>query len=313
VITAGAWILCGWRPGLPARGTGVRPMLRFALNTYGNYVVSYLGRTIDKMLIGRFQGSQLLGNYDRAYQLSLMLPNQLLSPLSTVAMSAFSRLSDDPEKYCHVYLRVLSIIAFVSIPLSAALTLVGQDLILLLLGPQWNKAGQIFTVFGLSIGVSMLYYTHAWLHLSLGTPDRWLRWGIIAFMVTVLFFVIGLRFGALGVAVAYSASFYILIGPALWYAGRPIHLKLSSVLSGIWKYFVSALAAGSLCWFILYKFDLTSNIFMEFNIFIRIVISFALCILIYLSLVIVFYQNVKPMSQFISILREMVPKISADK
>jgi PST family polysaccharide transporter len=163
-FTGGAWVMCGWRPGLPARGTGVRPMLRFAFNTCGNFVMNYFGRNVDKILIGRFQGSQSLGNYDRAYHLSLVLPHQLVSPLTGVAIATFSRLSNDPEKYRHNYLTILSIFAFVGMPLSTTFTLIGKDLIILLLGPQWNTAGQIFSVFGLSIGVSMLYYTHPWLH-----------------------------------------------------------------------------------------------------------------------------------------------------
>src|SRR5438874_5596835 len=130
VITAGAWLACGWRPGLPAIGSGVRPMLRFALNTYGNYILGYFGKTMDKILLGRFQGSYLLGNYDRAYQLANALPLQLLSALTGVAISAFSRLSRDPEKYRDTYLRTLSTIAFVCMPLSSVLTLAGEDRIL---------------------------------------------------------------------------------------------------------------------------------------------------------------------------------------
>jgi PST family polysaccharide transporter len=128
--------------------------------------------------------------------------------------------------------------------------------------------------------------------------------------VNILFFVAGLPFGALGVAVAYSVSSYILIGPALWYAGKPIQLKLSSVLSSIWKYYVSALIAGLLCWFILHKVDLTSNIFKEFNILLRIITSVSLCISIYVFLVVALHQSIKPISQFISVVNEMVPKIS---
>jgi len=199
---------------------------------------------------------------------------------------------------------VISILAFVGMPLGAALTLISGDLILLLLGPQWSEAGQIFFAFGISIGVMIVYTTHGWLHLSLGKPDRWLRWGIVEFIVTALCFIIGLSYGPLGVAVAFSGSFYVLIGPALWYAGRPIHLKLSSVLSMIWKYYVSALAAALMCWFILYKVEFTSSIFVELNIFIRIIASLVLFILLYFPLVIVFYRSVKPISQFISVLRE---------
>jgi O-antigen/teichoic acid export membrane protein len=313
VIAIGAWLFCRWRPGLPARGTGVGPMLKFAFHTYGNHIMAYFRRNVDKILIGRSVGSQSLGYYDRAYHLSMMLPNQLLSPIANVAMATFSRLSKDPEKYCYHYLTLISIISFVCMPLSGVLTLTGRDLILLLLGPHWNKAGEIFSIFGVSIGVMIIYSTHAWLHLSLGTPDRWFRYSIIAFVMTVLFFAIGLRFGALGVAIAYSASYYVLIGPALWYAGRPVHLKFVSVLSWIWKYFAAALIAGFLCWFILYKYGFTSTIFMELKVLLRILLSTILYICAYLILIMIFYQGIKPISQFFSVIHEMIPNFSFGK
>lgn len=313
VITAGAWLLCRWRPGAPARGTDVGPMLRFAFHTYGNFVLFYFSKTADKILVGRFLGSQSLGSYDRAYQLSNMLPSQLLSPLNSVAMPAFSRLASEPAQYRHTYLRLLSILAFVGMPLSAVLTLTGSDLILLVLGPQWKSAGQIFPLFGLSIGVMFLYYTHAWLHLSLGTPDRWLRWAVIAFIVTVMLFVIGLQFGPLGVAAAYSASFYILTGPALWYAGRPVELKVSDIVGGVWKCFVAALAAALVCWFIMNGFVFTPAFFGRFSAFARIAASFTLCTSVYLVLIVALYRGVKPISQFVYLVRDMIPRVSSPK
>ena len=311
MITIGAWLMCGWRPGLPERGTGVRPMLRFAFHTYGNFIMSYFRRNVDKMLIGRYFGSQSLGYYDRAYHLSNMLPVQILSPLNSVSIATFSRLTHDPEKYRFNYLKVLSILAFVGMPLSAALSLISHDVILLLLGPQWSKTGQIFLAFGPSIGIAIIYITHGWLHLSLGTPDRWFRWSIVEFIVTILCFVIGLQFEALGVAIAFSASFYLLIGPALWYAGKPIQLKLSSVLSAIWRYFVAAVISGLLSWLILYSYQVTSHIFLTFNIMLRIAVSVILCSSIYLVLVVAFFGSLKPIVQFISILREMVIRRSS--
>jgi len=309
VTAAGSWLLCGWRPTRPARGTGVRPMLSFALHTYGNFVLFYFCKTVDKMLVGRAYGSQALGNYDRAYQLSNMLPSQLLSPLNSVAMPAFSRLANDPAKYRQTYLNLLSVLAFVSMPASAVLTLTGKDLILLLLGPQWKSAGPIFSVFGLSIGVLILYSTHAWLHLSLGTPDRWLRWAVIAFIVTLLLFVAGLRFGPLGVATGYSAALYILTGPAIWYAGRPIHLKLSSVISGVWKAFASALGAGLLCRLVMSHYVSTASSFISSHLLVGIVVSSTLCISIYLGLVLALHRSMKPLKQLSHLLRDMIPRM----
>lgn len=314
LITAiGAWMLCRWRPGSPARANSVWPMLKFAINTYGNFIVDYFRRNFDKILLGRVFGTQSLGNYDRAYQLSNMLPDQLVNPMTSLAIATLSRLSDNPEKYCRSYLEVIALLAFVCMPVSAIVTLTGNDLILFLLGPQWHIAGKLFTVFGVSIGVMLIYFTHGWLHLSLGTPDRWFRWSIIALIVTILCFIVGLPFGVFGIAVAYSASFYILVGPSIWYAGKPIHLKFTAVVSVVWKYYVSALAAGLLCWFIFYAYGLTSNIFMEYNVLIRILVSITLCTFIYLVLIMVSHKSMKPIKHFFSVLREMIPNISSGK
>jgi O-antigen/teichoic acid export membrane protein len=308
MITLGAWYICSWRPSLPKRSSEVWPMLSYAFHTYGSYIMNYLLRNMDKILIGWSYGSQPLGYYDRAYHLSYMLPNQLVSPVSNVALSAFSRMSDDHEKFRDNYLNVLSVLAFVGMPASAALTINSNDLILLLLGRQWSESAKIFFAFGPSIGIVILYATHGWLHLSLGTPERWFRWGIISFTVTVLFFIMGLPFGAIGVAIAYSISFYILIGPALWYAGKPIHLKLSSVLSRLWKYYIAALTSGTFCWIILNIHSSTSNVFLKLNILARISVSVLLCLALYLVIISTLYRSFSPITQFTSFIREIIER-----
>ena len=118
-------------------------------------------------------------------------------------------------------------IAAIGMLLSVILTVIANDLILLLLGTQWKETGQILIAFGPAVGMILIYYTNGWIHLSLGRADRWFRWEIMASIATVLCFIIGLPFGTLGVAIAYSLSFYVLTGPALWYAGRPINLSFS--------------------------------------------------------------------------------------
>lgn len=313
LIAIGSWIMCGWRPGIPSRGAGVGPMLRFAFHTYGNFVMTYFRRNADKMLIGRFYGSHSLGFYDRAYHLSNMLPVQILTPLNGVSLAAFSRLTDDHEKYRHNYLKVLSLLAFVGMPLSAALTVTAQDVILLLFGEKWSHAGLIFRAFGPSIGVAIIYLTHGWLHLSLGTPDRWFRWSIAEFAVTVLCFSTGLFFGAWGVAAAFSASFYILIGPALWYAGKPVGLTFSSVVSRLWRYYVSALLAGTATWILLRETGFAADVFRTLPVLARILVSGLLCICLYLVLITGFYKSTRPITEFISMAREMILKRHAVK
>ena len=180
------WIQCPWRPSRPRWASRMEPLIKYATNTFGNFGINYLGRNLDKVLLGWRWGSYELGNYDRAYRLFVMPVGQMVTPLAGVALATLSRLRDDPEKLRRYYLRSLSIIAFIGMLVSAILTVAGKDIIILLLGARWAKAGQVFSAFGPSIGITLIYGTHSWLHLSLGTPERWLKWSLAALATTAL-------------------------------------------------------------------------------------------------------------------------------
>jgi O-antigen/teichoic acid export membrane protein len=301
------WLFCKWRPGRPSSVKDILPILTFAMHTYGNFTLNYFSRNTDKLLVGLRYTAQSLGYYKKAYDLFALPASQLIAPLSNVALAALSRLTDEPDKYRRYYLDSISIIAFVGMLLSAVLTLSGPDIILLVLGPQWAKAGEIFCYFGASIGIMLIYGTQGWLHLSLGRPDRWLRWGIAECILTTLFFVAGLPFGPEGVAFGYALSFYLLLAPCLLYAGKPINLQLSSVISSIWRYFVAALISGGLSFLILYKLDFVGFAFTNFHAFLRIITASTLCIALYLILIVVLYQSLSPIRNFIATALQMLP------
>jgi PST family polysaccharide transporter len=240
-----AWLLCGWRPGLPSMRAGVAPLVRFALNTYGNFTVSYFARNLDKILLGWKHGAQSLGSYNNAYNLFVMPVNQLSYPLTNVAIATLSRLREDEERYRRYYLNAVSVLSLIGMAASVVLTVSGRDIVLFLLGSKWEEAGQILTVFAPGVGLMIVYATNNWLHLSLGRAERMLRWGIFSFVFTALALLAGLPFGAMGVAAAYTLSFHVLVIPGLWYAGKPIQIGVLSVLGVIWRYYLAAAASAA--------------------------------------------------------------------
>jgi O-antigen/teichoic acid export membrane protein len=241
---AGAWLLCRWVPGPPRRHQGTAASTRFALTTYARFAMNYLTRNLDNLLVGWFFGPQSLGFYKKAYDLFLLPVSQLSTPLYAVAVPTLSRLIGDPDRYRRYILRILSTLAFVSMGLGAAMTLVGRDVILLLLGPAWEPAGKIFMFFGPGIGVMLIYITHGWIHLSLGRADRWFRWGVAELIATALLFGLGLRWGPVGIAGAWVVSFWVLTIPALYYAGEPAHLRVAALVGAVWKYALASALAG---------------------------------------------------------------------
>lgn len=304
----GAWFLCSWRPGLPSFSAGIGGMVKYAMYTYGNYCVTYLSRNFDKILVGKYLGVQALGFYDRGYQFSSIFLNQLIVPLTSVAMSTLSRFSDERERFS-LYVRfIVTMVAFVGMGLSLILILAGEDLVVFLLGSKWKLAGPILCAFGAGIGASFIYSTSGWIHLSLGRADRWLRWSILGFIGSTVACILGLQFGPLGVAIAQSLFVFLVVVPALSYAGMPVKLGFAFFIQCIWKYWISAVVAGLASWYMIHSLSYTSNFFKDLNILLRIILSSSLGLMTYLICIVAFHRSTEPVSQLLGLLRKMLNK-----
>lgn len=222
-----AWVLCGWIPGRPERGVGTRPLLRFGGGITVFSIVNYIARNLDNVLIGKVWGAAALGQYGRAYGL-LMLPlNQVNAPVSGVAIPALSRLQNDPDRFRRYYLGAVRLIALVTMPAVAVAVVLADELVVLILGPQWAEAGRLLAILAIAAWIQPVFNTAGWLFVSLGRTGRMARWGVVSATVIVTAFLVGLPWGARGVATAYVVAIYILAMPGLWYAyrGSPVRVR----------------------------------------------------------------------------------------
>jgi O-antigen/teichoic acid export membrane protein len=303
----GAWLRCSWMPGRPRRRDGTGQMMRFAMNTYGHFAANYCTRNFDNFLVGWFFGPASLGFYKKAYDLCVLPVAQLSDPLNSVGMPVLSRLRHDPEQYRRYALRALSTLAFVGMGLGAGLALSGKDLILVVLGPRWEESGRIFTFFAPGIGAMLLYLAYSWIHLSLGRADRLLRWGLIEFAVIGLLFVIGLRWGPVGVALAWVVSSWTLTIPALWYAGRPAGLRVDALVGAIWKYVVASALAGGTAAVILRQMPSLQSAPGWIGAVDRSVTMTVMFAALYLAAVVLLHGGWEPISQMAGLVRDMLP------
>lgn len=215
------WTVCRWRPGRPARASGVRPLLQFGGNLTGFGVVNFFARNLDNMLIGRFWGSQQLGFYGKAYQLLTLPIDQINMPATTVAVPALSRLNDSPERYRLAYLRIIEKMAVLTMPGIALLIATADWVVLIVLGPQWTEAGRIFAALGVAALIQPITNTTGWLFISQGRTNDMFRYGLVASTIIVAAIVAGLPWGALGVAAVYAFVWVTIVTPLLfWWVGR---------------------------------------------------------------------------------------------
>ena len=191
---------------------------------------------------------------------------------------------------------------------SGDMTLLGRDLIRLALGPGWEAAGRTFRYFAPGIGPMLIYGTHGWIHLSIGRADRWFRWGILELGVTASLFVLALRWGPVGIAGAWTMSFWILMIPALWYAGKPIGFGAGSVVGAIWRYMLASLLAGLATAQILRGFPSFWAMSGVIGAASRLVGVSLLFSVLYLGGVVLLHGGLSPLRRVAALLRDMVPR-----
>jgi PST family polysaccharide transporter len=217
----GIWYLCPWQPGGPSRTSGVGSMLAFGTNLTGFRLVMYLARNVDNLLIGRFYGPVQLGLYAKAYGLLVLPLRRVNEPFAGVAWPALARLTDDPARYRKAYMRIVSNLCLLTIPLVAFMIGAADWLVLSLLGPEWAAASRIFAWLGISGLVEPFTTTTGWLFVSQGRTREQFHWAIISSVITVASILAGLPWGIVGVAAAYGIVGLLIRTPLLlWYVGR---------------------------------------------------------------------------------------------
>jgi O-antigen/teichoic acid export membrane protein len=309
----GAWYLCSWVPKLPQSEGGTGKMVRYAAGVYGRYALNYFTGNTDNLLVGWRLGAVALGFYKKAYDLFILPSCQLLAPILAVVVTTLSRKNNDLKEYKRYFLRGLGIVAFSGMAISASLTLTGKDVVRCLLGPQWGESGRIFSYFAPGIGLLLIYQTTAWIHLSMGTTMRWLRWTVIELAVTGLLFLVGLRWGPVGVAGAWTTSYCVLMIPGFLYALKPLNLSITTILQTVWRYAFAAVAAAAICFRALRDVPMppqlaTGGLGQAVT---RILINNVLFGLLYLVILVVLFGSMEPLLQLVRLLPDLLPGFSS--
>ncbi len=256
-----AWIALRWVPGWPARGTGVRGMLKFGGDVLGFNIVNYFARQADTVLIGKYCGQIPVAAYDKAYNLLLMPVGQINGPLGAVAIPALSRLQDDPGRYRRYYLNAILLLSALSMPVIAAITLFADQVVLIWLGPKWANTADLFRLLALAALLGGISNPAGWLLISRGLTVRY-RWlGVVNSAVIVLAFVIGLIFGprgagevysTRGVAIAYSVVMLLNFIPYWAVAVKGTPVSLGGVFKAMITPALSCIPAALAAWGIMH-------------------------------------------------------------
>jgi len=241
--TACLWITAAWIPGPPRRDVEVRAMLRFGGTVTMNSLVVYIAYNSEKVLLGRFWGTDTLGIYGRAYQLVNLPTRNLNSAIGGVAYSALSRLQDDPLRFKSYFLRGYSLVLAMTLPITIACALFADDLIFVFLGPKWKGAAALLRLLTPTILAFALIDPFGWFLVATGRVVRSLKIALVIAPLVIGAYLVGLPYGPRGVALGYSAMMILLVIPVIEWSKRGTSITSSEVWRALRPPLVSAIVA----------------------------------------------------------------------
>lgn len=244
--TLSFWIFSGWTPGLPARGSGIRSMLRFGGFLTGTRILNYAINQFDRIVIGRLIGTDATGLYTRAQNL-VLFPYQIVgSPLDQVMFPALSAIQDDLPRAHRAFGKAMRYMLIVTMPMMVWLGFTAEDSILLVYGDQWQEAVPLFQILCLFGLWQPVQGALSWVFLSSGRTDRIFFWLLFEVPIVMVCCLVGSHWGARGVAIGFTVSKLTLAAPYLKYSLSTIKMTVHVFGKEVWPPVVASIPLTAL-------------------------------------------------------------------
>lgn len=239
------WFSSSWRPVMPKLKSGTRPLLSFGAHLTLADFIGLVMINSDSVLIGRFFGPESLGLYTRANVLLQRPLQQILIPINSVLTPVLSRLQNDWERYRRSFMHAYETMALIVFSFAAICLALAKPMVLLILGPKWSGVIPLFSIFAVAAVGLPMSDAAVWLFQSQGRGKEQLYNHMWVGGTTLLSYLIGLRWGPIGVVsgIAIVGLFFRL--PIVYYfSGRRGPVSTGD----LWKAFFSHLP----CWVTVY-------------------------------------------------------------
>jgi PST family polysaccharide transporter len=208
-------LLLRWRPHRPAWPFPFRPIMSevtFGWQFMVSNVAWYCYTNADFAIVGRVLGKVVLGSYTIAWSLASVPVERISALFGNVFRGVFSAVQHDRAalaRYLSLLTEGLSIVTF---PLAAGLSLVADDAVRVVLGERWLAAVPPLRLLALYAMVRSVATLLSPILVATDHTRLNMRFNLVAAAVMPLLFLLGTRWGMVGVAVVWIVGYTGIVG-----------------------------------------------------------------------------------------------------
>jgi PST family polysaccharide transporter len=242
------WVVSDWRPKAKINISAIKELFGFSASVLGTRALQYTTNNIDKLLLGKFLGGQIVGLYDKAQSMMLFPLQNVSQVVGGVMFPSLSLIQMDKQRVKNVYLRSIRAIALLTFPMMTGMFVVADSFVLGLLGAKWIEIVPVLQVFCVAGIVTSIVRVTGSLYLSQGAASLQLRVNLFTQPLRIVGVVFGLQWGLMGVAIAFVLTTYINSFITLTIAGRLVNLSVIDFVRTLSPVLVPAIAMAVTIW-----------------------------------------------------------------
>ncbi|MBT2188813.1 lipopolysaccharide biosynthesis protein [Sphingobium nicotianae] len=218
-------------PSFDFRGTG--PMIAFGASLLGSQLFWLVQSQSDVFIAGRVLDPHQLGLYAEAVFLTQLFVARVIPPLNDVAFPAYARLQNDMSKIAWSFLRALRLIMLIACPFYFGMAVTAGPLIETVLGAKWLGMVPFVVAISFAMPFSTIQCLFAPASNALGRPGITARISAIGAVMMPVLFLIGIQFGPLGLAAAWTIGLPLLMIATIRIAGRIMNVSFGDVIGAV--------------------------------------------------------------------------------
>lgn len=203
------WYYSRWLPKLIWSRESFNQLFNFGWKILVAGQISTIVNNAHSMFLGKFYNTGSVGLYNQANTIASGVSGVISSTLQTVTFPILTSIKEQTYKVTEIYIKLLKLTMFVSIPIFIGLASISKPLVILLLGESWLNIVPILQIFCLNRLMTPVAIVNINILNALGRSDLSLKLELYKVPFTLGTLLLGIPFGVIGVA--WSAFFSTLI------------------------------------------------------------------------------------------------------
>ena len=184
-------------------------------------VFGYLASQGDDAVVAKILNTASLGLYQMAYRLSMLPGTEITEVASKVTFPVYVRISSDKKRLLKAYIKTVTGVALLVIPVGLMLFIFPKQIINIVLGNRWIEAAPALKILAVFGAVGAIAGTRNVVFYSLKRQDIVARISFIKFLVLAVTIVpLTINYGIIGAALSSLISVIIILPFTVYYLIR---------------------------------------------------------------------------------------------